>query len=198
MDIEEKISSCFELVFSRISNKVSADEKKQLITTIIDSLNVSQKSVTEELNLKYEEHQMALEKVENEMCQNTQQNTLDARLLEMKRTLAEYEQNCIQIREDMRKCRPDVVSNKSLCNEPAKLLADHAKTSENRISSLKKKFDQCNLKIETLVAENRNLRGDIDCMRQFNEGGGFFLPPMFFLNHPNFELFKMKLEFERM
>ncbi|KAJ8672405.1 hypothetical protein QAD02_003664 [Eretmocerus hayati] len=114
MDIEEKISSCFEHVFSRISNKLSADEKKQLITTIIDLLNVSRKSVTEELNLRYEEHQMALEKVENGMSQlksmiinyqayyditsneqNTQQNALDAKLMEMKRTLAEYEQNCI-------------------------------------------------------------------------------------------------------
>ncbi|KAJ8678262.1 hypothetical protein QAD02_014049 [Eretmocerus hayati] len=145
MDIEKKISPCFEHVFSRISNKLSADGKKQLITTIIDLLNISRKSVTEELNLKYEEHRMALEEVENGMSQlksmiinyqayyditsneqNTQQNALDAKLLEMKRTLAEYGQNCIQIREDMRKCRSDVIFNKSLCNELAKLLADHA------------------------------------------------------------------------
>ncbi|KAJ8677559.1 hypothetical protein QAD02_013346 [Eretmocerus hayati] len=110
MDIEEKISACFEDVFSRISNKLSADEKKQLITTIIDLLNVSRKSVTEELNLKYEEHQIALEKVENEMSQlksmiinyqayyditsheqNTQQNASDAELLGMKHTPTEYE-----------------------------------------------------------------------------------------------------------
>ncbi|KAJ8665930.1 hypothetical protein QAD02_007592 [Eretmocerus hayati] len=172
-----------------MSNELSADEEEQLITTIIYSLNVSRKSVTEELNLKYEEHQMALEKVEDGMSQlksmmmnyqayyditsneqNTQQNALDAKVLEMKRTHAGYEQNCIQIREEMRKCRFDVVFNDSLCDKLAKLLADLAETSENRISLLEKKFDHCNLKIETLVAQNRNLRGEIDRMRQFNEG----------------------------
>ncbi|KAJ8677603.1 hypothetical protein QAD02_013390 [Eretmocerus hayati] len=177
MDNEGKISSCFEHVFSRISNKLSADEEKQLTTTIINLLDVSRKSVTEELDLKYEEHQITLGKIENGISQlrsmiinhqayydftsnkqNTQQNALDAKLLEMKRTLAEYEQTSIQIREDMRKCRSDVVFNKSLCDEVAKLLADHAETSENKILLLEQKFDQCNLKIETLVAENINLR----------------------------------------